>query len=312
MSRKINALNKMSDRGTPTKGLHDRLGIDFQKPFRMVRFTGKFTINQMRKEAEAAGFFPRSAADNGAIVLLLHDHPYFSHEMYVTEITPSGFDIEPYDGWASGLSQMHTKGSFEEKRKAGAFSGYLFMQLNKYRTDVKPARRWNDDKYTPTTKDRYKFVEFRYQQTAILMRTDNNGEKFDYRVYDGINEQNLHEYIDKSGYLVADARKELMRRLDAYKRENAKKAYLAQDYTERVKAIRALVNAKKRLVADKLTNAATSKEIDEIWDAIGWHGLYSAYDDLERMEKHTREKSYDSIEQFERDYNRIVERIATI
>lgn len=309
MSRKINVINKMAERGTPTQGLHDRLGIDFQKPFRTVKFMGKFTVNQMRKEAEAAGY-----NTSNSIILLIYKRntdTCWRKDLYVTRITATGFDIDPLDGCASGIDKMYRKGDFEEYRKAGTLYGYLFMQKKEYLCPIKPHNRWDSaPKYT--AKDRYKFVDFYYSQDITLMRTNNNGEKFRYHVYAGINAGNLGQYLDKSGYLVGYAREELARRVDAYKKENAKKAYLEQDYTAKIAALADLIAAKKEMLVQEFIKVTTADQIDQLRDKLGWNGFYSIMRDYEYMVNTNNKREYSSIESFENAYNGIMRQIASI
>jgi hypothetical protein len=230
----------------------------------------------------------------------------------IVQLTATGYDNDIYSGYNSGLDKFFTKGDFENTRKKDDVSGYILAQEKLYLLPTMTVRRWDDREYNFTAKDRYKFKEFYYSQTAKLMRTDNNGEIVEYKVYDGINGRNLSDYLDPSGYLLQENREELKQRLKAFKAERRKNEYLSQDYTAKIAALADLIDAKKDILVGEFQKATTADAIYKFKDKLGWRGLYSILDGYENMVKKNAERSYSSIESFEHDYNNIMQTIATI
>jgi len=306
MSRKINTINKY---GKATNTLHEYHGFDFQKPYRLIKFTGRFTINQIRKAAGEAGY----NTTNAKIIVMVNDPTSWRKDKFqIVQLTSTGYDNDIYSGYDSGLDKFYTKGDFEATRKKEEVSGYILAQEKLYLLPTMTVRRWDDRKHNFTAKDRYKFKEFYYSQTAKLMRTDNNGEIVEYKAYDGINEKNLSDYLDPSGYLLQENREELEQRLKAFKAERRKNEYLSQDYTAKIAALAILIDMKKDILVGEFKNATTADAIDKFRDKLGWRGLHSILSEYENMVKKNRERSYSSIESFEHDYNNIMQTIAMI
>lgn len=306
MNMEIKSINKF---GNATQTLHDYYGFDFQKPYRLIKFTGRFTINQIRKAAGEAGY----NTTNAKIMVMVNDPTTWRNDRFqIVQLTATGYDIDIYSGYDSGLDKFYTKGDFENTRKKEEVSGYILAQEKFYLLPTMTVKRWNDRGHNFTAKDRYKFKEFWYSQTAKLMRTDNNGEIVEYKVYDGINEKNLSDYLDPSGYLVQENREELKQRLKEFKAERRKNEYLSQDYTAKIAALADLIDAKKDILVGEFQKATTADAIDKFRDKLGWRGFYSVLNGYENMVKKNDERSYSSIESFEHDYNNIMQTIAMI
>jgi len=301
----LSILNK-KNRET-TKDIHKRLGVDFEKPFDLIEFDSEFTINKLKKAAAARGY-----ETNNSLVLALIDDPFWSGRFQAVRITNKGYDIDPLDGYTSGVDHFHTKSDFEEKRKGGRLNGgYILCQKKEYLLPVKKhSFRWHE--YEPTTTDRYKFKRFRHQQHVELMRTDNNGEIFELTIYNGINADNYNEYIDKSGYYIEGVRQDLKQRLKQYKANKKKSEYLAVDFSAKIEALKQLIDAKKTVLVFEFSQAKTAEQIEKIRDKMGYHGLWGAMRDFERMIEMTNEKSYSSIESFENNYRTITDVLAGI
>ena len=301
----LSILNK-KNRET-TKTLHECLGVDFEKPFDLIEFDEDFTVNKLRKAAAAKGY---EASDS--LILALIDDPFWETRFQAVRIYNGNYDIDPFDGGVSGVDHFVTKSDFEEKRKRGRLNGgYILCQKKEYLLPVKDRyNRWH--KYEPTITDRYKFIRFRYQQYVELMRTDNNGEIFELTIYNGINADNYNEYFDKSGYYLDGVHDDLKRRLKNYKADKKKSEYLAVDFSAKIDALKQLIDAKHTVLAFEFSQAKTAEQINKIRDRLGYHGLWGAMVDYERMVEMTNNKDYSSIESFESHYHAITNVLAGI
>lgn len=302
-AKAIEVINSKNTYGRATAGLHEALGVDFEKPFHFELIGNNFTINKAVKAASAAGY------DRCGDMMLLICATEHSTEFNVVRISAGGsYSVYPFS-YANGLSKFYAKCDFEEKRKRGWIKAYLFCQKA---SDLCEKKR-KPAIYIPDTTSRYKFVEFRYSQFATLRRTDNNGEKFDYNVHKGINADNYNDYIDKSGYMIGITRENLNERLKVFKAERRKNEYMKTDNKERVNALGLLIATKHSILADEFKNLKTADQISKFEKKIdSWRGFGRVVSDYEEMKKKESEREYKSVESFESAYKSIMERLASI
>ena len=115
--------------------------------------------------------------------------------------------------------------------------------------------------------------------------------------------------FDKSGYLTYDRRENLRRRAQALREERAKAAYLASDkQQEQIEELCGLIAVRQMELVEALTVANTSQDFKAIAKAIGeygWNTFSGIVSDYETFCEKTRNKSYPSIEDSDRAYNKI-------
>ena len=118
------------------------------------------------------------------------------------------------------------------------------------------------------------------------------------------------DWIDKSGYLLAERRDDLRRRAAALRAEREKAAYMAADNSAEVEELRGMIEARKKEIVQQLQEATTAAELKEVETALSsWRGLGCIVSDFERFERNTAAKKYGSNEESERIYNGIKERL---
>ena len=290
--------------------LHDVFGFDFCKPYSILKITGNYTVNQINKAAESAGY-----VDSKIVVLTCTTgHDYYGERLKVVEIMGSDFNIKfrkriPYflDKKNRPLDDFYAKTQFNDIRKLENAIAFVVVQ------------RVNDLKYKAESRnnsidfsERYSVVDVRrctdgkgahWISSIEIIQRDGDGKK---RVYSAGNRPDTTEnIIDKSGYIVNERRAELKRKADALRAERAKAAYNETDNTEKINELRTLISARKREIIAMLTKAKTATEINKAQNLLGYSGLYGIVSDYERFVENTKNKAYSSIEASDKAYMRI-------
>lgn len=303
--------------------LHTVFGLDYNKPFEVYTHAGNFTANSIKK------LIPGSVdlfGKNQPLIIILTKsaRPYCDRDRYRVATMHTGvFSVNlparlPYHYENTRLDDYITKGSFEEARKDPEGFTYIIIQR---REDLQPVT----DKKTDFSQ-RFNFknsMEYNnitrcgdgHGATWIgrmyLYNRDDNGSRVEYNTQG--RPAAINDFIDKSGYLLESKRDLLKRRANGRRAEKAAAAFKATDNRETIKALRQEAENKKTAIIDELTKATTGAQLSGIGHRIYFYdGLSGIFSALERLEKGEEEKSYSSIEAFERDAARIREKLALI
>lgn len=107
------------------RAIHDALGVDFEQPHDIVAFSGKFTVNQINKRADALGY-----GFHAARVILARDTKSWRSGFSVATVNAGGtmnIDIKLpyYDGRPD---TFYAKKAFEEIRKSETAETYVIFQ----------------------------------------------------------------------------------------------------------------------------------------------------------------------------------------
>lgn len=288
------------------RGLHDAFGFDFEQPFTVLHSVIGFTVNKIQKALQAEGY-----ADSFASLLVYDkswpcwrvatlDHGKVKAVFERCEL-PRWWEL----GYEEPFDDFYTKGSFEELRKAGS-EVYVVAQEPAYFRAKQEAKALD-----PSRRYRVENATWDYDYTVNAVPLDSKGLPVKYHQP----AHRLHEEpapadcFDKSGYLVYDRRENLRRRAQALREERAKAAYLASDkQQEQIEELCGLIAVRQMELVEALTVANTSQEFMAVAKSIGeysWHSFSGIVSDYETFCEKTRNKSYPSIEDSDRAYNKI-------
>ena len=305
-NQKENAVSLLHAAPNALRGLHDAFGFDFEQPFTVLHSAIGFTVNKIQKTLRLYGF-----TSNAFAALLVYDASWPCWRVATLDHGKVKAVFERYEfprwyelGYKEPFDDFYTKGSFEELRKAWA-EVYVVAQERTHlrKQEAKPID------YTA----RYRVIdgEWDYNRSIRLARMDSKGNKVKYsepahRYRETVS---ISDCIDKSGYLTYDRRENLRRRAQALREERAKAAYLASDkQQEQIEELCGLIAIRQMELVEALTVANTSQEFMAVSKAIGeysWHSFSGIVSDYETFCEKTRNKSYPSIEDSDRAYNKI-------
>lgn len=119
------------------------------------------------------------------------------------------------------------------------------------------------------------------------------------------------EIIDKSGYILPKRRGNLKLKAAALRRERAKAAYQATDNAKKVEELRAMVEQKKRELAETIMNATTSEELRKAAHELYFKFMWTM-SEYERFADKTARRDYVSIHAAESAYNHIKEELGKV
>ena len=278
------------------RGLNAVFGFDFESPYNIEKTTGKFTINSILKMLEEKGIDPNK---NKMVLVMKSEDRYKRDDLMTIQIFANGKHEIEYRFYryslGTKLDNFYAKCDFETYRKEGNennLTTYVITQENDY---IKPLRK--DPCFDMTDKDaRYKEVSAGTYMTHL--ETINKGQvikgAYNYRkdVYNT-------PAIDKSGYLVAERRKELKNRALNLRKDRAKANYQNTDNTAIIKALDDRFKALKKAIIEELENATTYEAFDNATKKLSrWDGLDGIYYDLEHLKMFDNEKHFSSIASF--------------
>ncbi len=182
---------------------HNLYGIDFKKPFKIVRIDGAFTINKAITAIDTNDF----------VILTLPNRMFIKNWCFCT-IESGKLNIDYSISSAGNIDNFYKKGQFDEYRKI-ARTTYLIAQDLCYRTVLNIQFNCN---HTPMNHKNVSAIDF----SDRVKKVDRwYGMQNGYKYFIG-NKRCLE--LDKSGYRVDEKRDELnakARRLKA-EREKAK------------------------------------------------------------------------------------------
>ena len=293
------------------RGLHIKLGFDFQQPVTIRRIPAPFTI---KKAWKLAGADHDPATSTAAIIMRDTGNTWgIYRDFHMTPITADNLR-DDYDnhgmsyslgrahGYKTVFSSFYAKGCFHDLRKSPTCEAWIIAQRNDLlKPWTQPARDW--------TQRQLDMIPGEHPQPC--------------RVYYGNNRPVY--LIDKSNYRV-DARREDLKRRAAKLRADRQKAAAdaatiataASRYNELLKAFS---DTKQRIITalanvDTLTlSSAAVTELENIGKAIGeyaWKGLSGAARDINQFEAAARENKFASPARYDSAYNAIIEKLAAI
>lgn len=291
------------------KGLHIKLGFDFQQPVTIRRIPAPFTIKKAWKLAgtdldpatSTAAIIMRDTGNTWGIYRDLHMTPITADNLRDDYDDHMSYSLGRAHGYKTVFSSFYAKGSFHDLRKSTTCEAWIIAQCNDL---LKP--------WTEPTRD---WTERQRDMTP--------GEHKQHRTY--YNNAPAAILIDKSNYRVDNRRFDLKRRAAKLRAERQKAA--AADATRATAArrcndlLKAFIDAKQRIITalvnvDPLTlGPAAVTELEIIGKAVGeyaWKGLSGAARDINQFEAAARENKFTTPARYDAAYNEIIEKLAAI
>lgn len=302
------------------RGLHDLFGYDFCKPHEILYLDGKFTVKQVNKLAASAGYGAKSE-----IVLLTRNKARegcYDGGLHVVRIVGEGFEVEfsrriPYYGnRGEPFKCFYRKGNFDNMRKSVLNETWIILQAREFlRLPPQEIKLDLTERFRIGKVDMSRYNGESYVNRVELFRRDGKGERMKYEthgkyLWEGMwKPASVYDIFDKSGWYLRARREDLKRRADFLRADRKKAAYLNIDNTGKVEELQALIDRRKRELAAQLLTATTEKEINAIYNALGWRGLYGIVRDFEFFREKTESRKFSSIEESDRAYNAIKEKL---
>ena len=297
------------------RGLHDLFGYDFCKPHEILYLSGRFTVHQVNKLAAASGYGLKSE-----IVLLAHDKARagcWDGDLRVAKIVGDGFKIEfsrkipYYQGLRDPFGAFYRKANFESLRKKDTVEAWIILQSREHLRAPAESKLDLSERFKIGKADMSCYKGESHVNRVELFRLAGKGERQVYEVHGNYlwtgmwMPESVYDIFDKSGWYLRGKREDLKRRANLLRAERAKAAYLNTDNAEKVDELQELIDRRKEEIVTQLMNAATSKEIGAVRDALGWRGLYEIMSDFESFKEKTEARKYSSIEDSDRAYTAI-------
>ena len=291
------------------RGLHIKLGFDFQQPVTIKRIPAPFTIKKAWKLIESdhtpatstAAIIMRDIGNTWCIYRDLHMTPITADNLRDDYDDHMSYSLGRAHGYKTVFSSFYAKGSFHDLRKAPTCEAWIIAQHNDLlKPWTEPARDWTERQpdMAPDEYVQHSPVYYGNRRPTII--------------------------IDKSNYRV-DLRREDLKRRAAKLRADRQKA--AADAATSATAARRYNNlelafsaAKHRIIdalvnVDLLTGPAAVTELESIGKAIGeyaWKGLSGAARDINQFADAARDNKFTSPARYDAAYNEILEKLAAI
>lgn len=254
--------------------LHDSYGFDFQKPCLIARIDGKFTHKSVMDTVKK-----HSEEKCKVVVFVQSSDKYRVHSLRAVVEDRGRFSIDiPRGYYGYNIDSFYGVGDFEETRKHKTAYAYIIAQSVSFMTTPR-------EKETIQLNARYRIAENgvrlwgdgrgnTYIGSVTLLSQYGGPEKLEYsdvdrRYYAGKRfSDNILDYVDKSGYLVWNVRKELRRAAKALKAERDAQAAENADYSERQKAIEDRMETAKEKFCPELIRAETAEDFNLLQEKL--------------------------------------------
>lgn len=270
----VKALNAENPKAL--KGLSDNFNFDFEKEFIAEKKVGSFTVNAAKKEIAAI------APEANNIVILIKRANYWRDRLHVIQLLQCSNNYSVGNDWPKwktyqyNLDTFYSKKDAEEVRKH--HTGHYYIIAQSYDHQREKSERKID------RLDRQKLIDAKRAgdgrgntyYNELTLRDTRTGDKWTYKPhsmeYNTINgesarkayNQPLDYTIDKSGYLMLEHHKALMRRLRAYKAQKIE-AYAAQaNFADEETQIVNGLKDKRLLLAKLLESPKTYAEMQTL------------------------------------------------
>lgn len=285
------------------QGAHFIKGYDFEKPFIFVKGEGRFTVNQIKKQVEAqtSGRLPK-----GGILFIKRNrgNGWSDDELYLTYIDDNFFRVRPYEShgdtkaYRFNLDLFFSVGDLEETRKKYTEKWYFLSQFPEYIGEAKKEKEFDFN-------SRFKAIEKTRAWTDGKGRGGFSSGKFqqgnetreirgDYYSYEGI-----YNPLDKSGYWIKTYQVKQSQKLRQYKKQKRAEEAKKYDYSAESEKWERKTKELVKKCREMLNGNNYSVVCNNAYLIIG---LLS---NIQRNRKQTAEKSYSSIDEIKRTFERI-------
>ena len=297
------------------RGLHEFVGFDFNKPYKIYHSIGKYTVNRIIKIAECDGY-----NSSCSMVLLTRDSDAYNDKYNLVFIGFGGtidVELKGYGYYNYGLDYFYCKRCFEEVRKKDSAETFVIWQDKKY--ICKPDEKKVDissrfrvvDQQNGVIAYQGGGVKCRYVDEIEVIDVYGNGKKETFQTHN--RPENLSDVIDKSGYFVLDHRAELKRRAALLRAERAKENFLNTDNSGKVAELAAVIAECKKKISSCFENATTSDAVNKVASLLSrWSGFGCILSSFEHFTEKVNNKSFASNADCEQMYSSIMSRVAEL
>lgn len=262
------------------RDLHRIVGFDYERPFECYFLEGNFTVNKVLKKLDEVGYTYKDEI----ILLMRNPRTKYYQDLHLAGIDRGHVRIDYGNTYFSRLKSISNKGLFEEFRKMPHVETFVIVQ---HMESIKKPEEKEIDK-----QGRFKSAPIKYKS----------------RIY-GCDE---YYSIDKSGYIMDEKRQSLHDRAMKLRASRKKEAYLQVDNTGKIKELQTMIDGCKMRIAAEIRAAQTSGEIMTINKKLGYFGLEGIMTSFESYKNTEANRGFKSIEESERAYQRIIEKLGAI
>lgn len=271
------------------KALHEIIGMDFCKPYTIVRVDGPFTVNKLMKAAESA-----NDLDHSVIAGLLYGGA--DCEPYLFTLSSGGnltVDLRYHDCF----DHFCTKGEFHKYRAYKENTTYLVIQNDAFiKTERTPYCSCADHadrnvRYVPTHPDGY----LNYDSTMDVTMPHRGGKTARVAVPQFRAKADKKPLFDKNGYPLWIQRNEQESKLRQLKTERAANEVAKADFTSMIAQMETRISEVKALLCNVLEKACTSKEVSDIGFSI-WHEYARAVDWYQNFREYAKNHTFGSVD----------------
>jgi len=291
------------------KGLHIKLGFDFQQPVTIRRIPAPFTIKKAWKLAadhdpatSTAAIIMRDTGNTWGIYRDLHMAPITADNLRDDYDDHMSYSLGRAHGYKTVFSNFYAKGCFHDLRKSPTCEAWIIAQRNDLlKPWTEPARDWIERQRDMTPGEHPQPCRVYYANRRPVYLIDKSNYRLDAR---------REDLKHRAAKLRADRQKAAA--------DDATRATAARRYNDLLKAFSA---AKQRIITalvnvDPLTlSPAAVAELETIGKAIGeyaWKGLSGAARDINQFEAAARDNRFTTPARYDAAYNDILEKLAAI
>ena len=282
------------------RGLHIKIGFDFEKPITIKPIQAPFTLKKAWKAVEPANPYTNTAA-----IIMRDSRPNYYHTPRVVPITADGIRDDFHDmsyhqydrdnRYNNVFDYICRKGDFNDLRKLDTCEAYIIVQHDNF--IQKPVTRETD---------------WTQRQPHMTPGVHDIPSRFYYA------NRKPTMTIDKSNYRVDIKREDLKRRAAKLRSDREKAAAdlaTRNTATERMNAITDHFNAAKRRIINALEAATpTTAHMDSINAVIDKYniGLRWIVFDIERFNNAATNNKFTSPDKYNAAYTSIINRLDAI
>lgn len=249
--------------------LHHAHGFNFEKPFFLGSFPGRFTYKMVNDMINA------NIGDNFTAALLVKPDKkgYSFTRLHHVTMQHGKFNIESRRDlypWSADIDHFFSVGDFERTRKTATERVYIIAQNPDFLVTPK-----NNIQLESNTRYRIAVNDWRNGVTKasdgrggtfiseiVLQPTDGKRGKATFKPWNSFypsekKSNDINDYIDKSGYILRFRRMDLKGRAIALKAQHDAERLEKTDFSERENKARADIAAVKRYLIDLIENAET-------------------------------------------------------
>lgn len=260
--------------------IHYVTGMDFTKPFEVVRGEDTFTPTTIKKMITLP-------VEDCKVVLLVQPQRYSTNRFHYVEFDGKNFKTD-FDNrflktWKYNTDNFYSKSSFEETRKKNTDHYYVICQRTCFlTTDHKEPQVDFTDRCVDVEKY-YSYIRFKQNNTKIEMSNT------------------YHEVtdFDKSGYYTKNIHTDYQRRVNFLKQEKAQKEAQNTDCTKYITKI----NDLKTLIKNVMLTAVMEDDTKTL-STISSYYTY-AVSGMDTFINHVENRTFKSVKQIEAAFNGI-------